>query len=466
MLKRLRIQNFKGWIDTGDIDLAPITVLFGSNSSGKSSIGQFLVMLKQSVQQQDRRTVFLLSGEQASVNLGTPEDIFYFHNTDNDISFDYLWNMGEKNSFSISGEKKTYDTLRFSGRVGVQNEKAPYLNVKKFLYQLYKGDVKQLSVGMKQENKGRQSDGKYVLLNEGIELKRNRGRAWKLSDPIKFYGFPDTAMAYYQDSDFLQDLSLQQEVLFSHFFYLGPLRSKSKRIYSWTGANPESVGDDGSLVIQSILSARHLGRKLQFKPGGKNMEFEEVIGKALKKMELVEDYRIKQIENRQDYEVKVKIKGTGNYVSLPDVGFGVSQVLPVVVQLFYAPDDSIIFIEQPEIHLHPKAQSLLADIIVDAVNMREKAKRKRLQLIIETHSEYLLRRLQMRVSDETLAINELKAYFIVNRNRHSELNKLNVDSYGNILNWPEGFFGDMEEDMYKQAMNALKRRMQEETDNG
>ena len=433
MLKQLRIQNFKGWVDTGDMELAPITVFFGSNSSGKSSIGQFLVMLKQSVQQQDRKTVFLLSGEQVSVDLGTPEDIFYSHNTDQSIRFDYMWDMGAKNSLSTSDGRSMYDSLHFYGNVGVQNPKAPYLTVKDFLYQLYNGDSMLLSVGMEQGKTEKQNEGKYELRNEGIELKRNRVRTWKLSDPIKFYGFPDTAMAYYQDSDFLQDLSLQQEILFSHFFYLGPLRSKSRRIYGWTGANPESVGDDGSLAIQSILSARHLGRKLQFKPKARNMDFEEVIGKALKDMELVEDYRIVQIGNRQDYEVKVKIKGIGNFVSLPDVGFGVSQVLPVVVQLFYAPDDSIIFIEQPEIHLHPRAQSLLADIIVDAIKMRENAKKKRLQLIIETHSEYLLRRLQMRMSDETLSPDDLRAYFVVNRDNQSELNKLEVDLYGNIL---------------------------------
>ena len=462
MLRQLRIKNFKGWVDTGEIALAPITVLFGSNSSGKSSIGQFLVMLKQSVQQQDRKTVFLLSGEQTSVNLGTPEDIFYYNNTDANISFDYKWDLGKKSSFSTQVGKSIYDAIHFSGSIGVQNSNAPYLTVRDFTYRLYEGEDFRLSVGMKQEIEGKQSNEKYELINEGIELKRNRGRAWKLSAPIKFYGFPDTALAYYQDADFLQDLSLQQEMLFSHFYYLGPLRSKSRRIYSWTGANPDGVGDDGSLAIQSILSARHLGRKLQSKKNGRNMTFEEVIGKALKDMELIEDYSILQIENRQDYEVKVRIKGTGKDVSLPDVGFGVSQVLPVIVQLFYAPDDSIIFIEQPEIHLHPRAQSLLADILVDAINMRENANKKRLQVIIETHSEYLLRRLQMRISNKTLDPDELRAYFVVNHNKHSELNKLDVDPYGNILNWPDRFFGDMEKDMYDQAMNALNRRIQEE----
>ena len=62
MLRKLRIKNFKGWKDTGMIDLAPVTVLFGSNSSGKSSIGQFLVMLKQTVRQKDSIIIEWTSG--------------------------------------------------------------------------------------------------------------------------------------------------------------------------------------------------------------------------------------------------------------------------------------------------------------------------------------------------------------------------------------------------------------------
>ena len=173
MLKQLRIQNFKGWVDTGDMELAPITVFFGSNSSGKSSIGQFLVMLKQSVQQQDRKTVFLLSGEQVSVDLGTPEDIFYSHNTDQSIQFDYMWDMGAKNSLSTSDGRSMYDSLHFYGNVGVQNPKAPYLTVKDFLYQLYNGDSMLLSVGMEQGKTEKQNEGKYELRNEGIVKKKS-----------------------------------------------------------------------------------------------------------------------------------------------------------------------------------------------------------------------------------------------------------------------------------------------------
>lgn len=67
MLKTLRIQNFKGWKDTGEIKFAPITLFFGANSSGKSSIGQFLMMLKQTVESSDRKSIFFLGNTNSHV---------------------------------------------------------------------------------------------------------------------------------------------------------------------------------------------------------------------------------------------------------------------------------------------------------------------------------------------------------------------------------------------------------------
>lgn len=85
---------------------------------------------------------------------------------------------------------------------------------------------------------------------------------------------------------------------------------------------------------------------------------------------------------------------------LPDVGFGISQVLPVLVQCFYAPEGSIILIEQPEIHLHPNAQSTLADVMIDVINSKENGTDRDIQLVIETHSEHFLRRLQRRIAED------------------------------------------------------------------
>jgi predicted ATPase len=80
MLRQLRIQNFKIWKDTGSIRMAPITLFFGENSSGKSSIGQFLMMLKQTVESADRKAVFYPGGKNSAVQLGSYQEMVFHRN--------------------------------------------------------------------------------------------------------------------------------------------------------------------------------------------------------------------------------------------------------------------------------------------------------------------------------------------------------------------------------------------------
>ena len=102
-------------------------------------------------------------------------------------------------------------------------------------------------------------------------------------------------------------------------------------------------------------------------------------------MDLIEEFKVNQIEEqRQAYEVRLLTKGltseAEDWVDIPDVGFGISQVLPVLVQCFYAPRGSIILMEQPEIHLHPSAQSALADVMIDVIRAREENADRNIQL--------------------------------------------------------------------------------------
>lgn len=462
MIRSLQIKGFKGWEDTGNIELAPITVLFGGNSSGKSSIGQFLVMLKQTIQQSDRKTVLYLDGEKSSVNLGTPMDIFYNHDMSNPIQFSYTWDLPEKFALDISGEGKKrnlYNKISFSGSISVENEESQLLQADGIHYKLYDNerDVAGFYLCKMQDDERKHG---YKLESKDYVLTRKLGRAWELSEPVKFYGFPDVATAYYQNAGFLQDLNLHHENLFSNIYYLGPMRRKARRVYTWSGVSPESVGDDGSNAIAAILSSRNNNRLLNFKHY-KKKPFLDIVAQEMKKMGLISDFVIEKIGNRQEYDVKVKIKGSSSFVNIPDVGFGVSQVLPVIVELFYAPKNSIIIIEQPEIHLHPAAQAQLADVIIDAINMSENGEKRNIQVILETHSEHLLRRLQRRMAEEKLSKEQLKAYFANNNENPAKLEQLRVDKYGNIENWPEDFFGDMEGDIYEQAHSTIKRKIAE-----
>ena len=274
-----------------------------------------------------------------------------------------------------------------------------------------------------------------------------------------FTVFPDEVVAYYQNADFVQTLNLQHEQLFRSICYLGPLRTKAERLYTWTGVEPESVGYDGGNTVAAILAARNRRIGLGYKQRLKS--FEEIIALKLKEMGLIEGFKVNPIsDKRQDYEVKVRTKGSYDWVDLPDVGFGISQVLPVLVQCFYAPAGSIIIMEQPEIHLHPNAQSVLADVMIDVINARENGKDRNIQLVIETHSEHFLRRLQRRIAEDKVSEGKVSAYFANIGKTPATLDSLQLDIFGNILNWPENFFGAEMDDITERALAAMRKRKQ------
>jgi predicted ATPase len=458
MLKQLRIQNFKGWKDTGTIRMAPISLFFGANSSGKSSIGQFLMMLKQTVESSDRKAVFYPGGKNSAVQLGSYQEMVFHRDPENMIVFDYRWTLPSplKVKDPLSGKVFTGESLEFQAEVGLSDKDQHTLNVERFTYRLLtKDEEESFHVGL---DKQADKKAEYKATAEKYNLIRQKGRPWSFKGPVRFYGFPDEMVAYHQNADFVQDLTLTHEKLFRSLSYLGPLRTKAERLYSWTGIEPESVGYAGENTVAGILAARNRKISLGYKRTAK--PFEEIIALKLKEMGLIEEFRVNPIsEQRQEYEVKVRTKGSKDWVDLPDVGFGVSQVLPVLVQCFYAPPGSIILMEQPEIHLHPNAQSALADVMIDVINSKENGADRNIQLVIETHSEHFLRRLQRRIAEDAVPKEKVSAYFANITKTPATLEPLQIDIFGNIQNWPENFFGDEMGDITEQAKAGMKKRM-------
>lgn len=457
MLKKLRIQNFKGWKDTGTIRMAPISLFFGANSSGKSSIGQFLMMLKQTVESPDRKAVFYPGGKNSAVQLGSYQEMVFHRDPENKIAFDYRWSLPETLKFKdpLSGQIFSGDDLHFSGEVELSDVKKHLLQVSNFKYRLLDGDTPSLSIELSRKSDKRE----YIASAEQYSLVRKKMRAWALKDVVRFYGFPDEVVAYYQNADFVQELNLAQEKLFNSIYYLGPLRTKAERLYTWGGITPESVGFSGENTVAAILAARDRKISLGYRRLAKPLE--EIIALKLKEMGLIEEFKVNPIsEQRQEYEVKVRTRGSRDWVDLPDVGFGISQVLPVLVQCFYAPAGSIILMEQPEIHLHPNAQSALADVMIDVINSRENGTDRDIQLVIETHSEHFLRRLQRRIAEDVVPQEKVSAYFANIAKTPTTLDPLQIDIFGNVLNWPENFFGDEMGDITEQAKAAMEKRMQ------
>ena len=119
---------------------------------------------------------------------------------------------------------------------------------------------------------------------------------------------------------------------------------------------------------------------------------------------------------------------------------------------------SIVLLEQPELHLHPNAQSALADLLIHVADTRN------LQLIVESHSEHILRRLQRRVAEAQPAFakpENIKMYFCEPGQEGSTIQEVDIDRFGQIANWPENFLGNISGDLHEMLKAALERRSQE-----
>lgn len=443
MLTGLRLTNFKSWDDTGSVRLAPLTIFFGRNSSGKSSLIQSLLLMKQTAESLDPRQVLQLGGRETYADLGTYIDFVKDHDDRLAVGLTFDWRTREPvrlRRASTNGSALAAEEFSFFTQISQERGELGEIGVDRLEYSI--GADSGRTVGMR-----RRSGGFYEVISHGLDLRRRLTVPDRLPKPIKCYGFPDAASAVFQNADFLAELSHQFDELMSDISYVGPLRDRPRRRYQWQGSSPTSVGPRGENTVAAILGARRQSRTIG------ERGFEENLGYWLKYMGLIDQFALLEIGSKTNlYELRVAVAGSPTSSSIIDVGFGISQVLPVLVQVFYSPSDTPVVLEQPEIHLHPAAQSALGDVLLGAV------KDNKSQLIVETHSEHLLHRIQRRIAEEEITKDDVALYFIEAGKGRSEIHELKIDEYGNITNWPNDFFGDEMGDLAAMTQAAAGRR--------
>ncbi|MBI3403672.1 MAG: DUF3696 domain-containing protein [Acidobacteria bacterium] len=453
MITELEFQNFKAWRDTGQVRLAPITALFGSNSSGKTSLLQVLLLLKQTAESSDRAQVLNLGDDRSLVELGTFQELLFAHELSRALSVRFAWRLPAALSVDDPAQKKGVlfesESIRFRTEIAWQgngDQGSGRAAVKSMAYGFAGTEF-----GMRPVASGK----KYELFEtaESFDFVRSVGRPWELPPPAKCYGFPDQVRAYYQNAGFLSDFELAFEQLFSGISYLGPLRDYPKRQYSWVGGRPADMGRRGEKVVDALLASREAGVTFSLGRGHKRQTLEERVAAWLQELGLIHSFEVRSItKGGKLFQVWVKRHARAAEVLITDVGFGVSQILPVLTLCYYAPEGSTLLLEQPEIHLHPRVQAGLADVFVDAMKTR------RIQIILESHSEHLLKRLQRRVAEETLDADQAALYFCATDAGESKLTPLALDIFGNISNWPEDFFGDELGEIAAMSQAVFKRQ--------
>lgn len=439
MFSRLRLRNFKAWgeqlWDPG-LELAPITLLLGKNSAGKTSIVQAPLLLQQTFLSPDRHLDLNLGGQLGDrLSLGGYSDVVHGHEVKHDLGIGLTWDPGEGPSIEYTAE---------------------------FIHRSDQAETKRLALRTGQEEYAveRTSKGGYRLIAPGYQQAKAYGnREFRPERSVAFSADAIGELAKMPDSSHgasVQDLSLRFRRATTQVAYLGPLRDPPQRTYLWANQNPSTLGDTGRNAVTALLASRYTrGREDLHGEFGPDWLVTRT-SFWLERLGLSTKLSLEQQGRSRHYEVQMHGQH-GEQANLVDVGFGLSQVLPMIVLAHFVPRGTTIIAEQPEIHLHPSAQAGLADMIVAV------AKERQVQFIIETHSEHLFRRLQFLVSDTQVAAEDCRLYF-VGRNQQGTpgIERLQMDDYGMVKNWPKHFFGDSLGETERQMERMFKRKIEEQ----
>ena len=256
--------------------------------------------------------------------------------------------------------------------------------------------------------------------------------------------------------------SYLDNIFSSSFRYLGPLRDAPKSLYPLSLTDePDDIGLRGEHT--AFILELHKKTKVNYIPSSHftdegvsttfvNDTLENALSDWLRYLGIAES--VKSVTSgKQGYKVEVETTNSDEMHELNHVGVGVSQVLPILVMgLISRPDSTLVF-EQPELHLHPRVQSLLADFFL-SITLSNR------QCLVETHSEHLLNRLRYRIAtmESGNNLNEIiKIYFAEKGQNGSSFNGVEINEYGSIRNWPNGFFDQTQQDI-QRLLDAASRK--------
>lgn len=454
MFTQLTLKHFKAWRERIEIPLAPVTVLLGTNSSGKSSLLQALLLMKQTVLSPDRSIHLNFGGDDASdyFNFGGFDDVltrgasprqfeigfkFIRKHVDTEYNCEKLFSGVFSSTY---GKTSSGSTVVKELKIAGSDEEVLKENIScgsKFHVLDLRGHGDwSSSLKITRRDKGSYSIS-YLDWDEYQQL----GKSTEYT-PERSIALPAEAI---QLAGSAEDISLAIRRELIDIAYLGPLRRKPERDYVWNKSKPGELGTDGAGFVNALFDSTFHRAK-----NGDPVEIVAEVSSWLSRMGVAERLEARQVGRSSRYEIVVHKDGV--VANLRDVGIGISQVLPVLTLAFFAPEGSTILMEEPEIHLHPLAQSVLAELFVEV------SRKRRVQFIVETHSEHLFRRLQTLVAKEELSLEDCRMYFVERQGADAVLKNLELDEYGRVTQWPDMFFGDTLGETSEQARLMFERQ--------
>ena len=507
MIDTLTLKNFKGFSHLDHLKIKPITILCGTNSCGKSSLLQSLLLLKQTLESQNPNQTLLLNGR--FTHLGTFDNIVFQKNPENRVTLDLKFALSEQDTWKRGGRhslpiryvmqqlfpevSKEYGQggrYQIAIRFILASPKVKYIfsDVRQTVVEefhctiewlrrngeivpgghfsfvldpagYYLGKWENIRVGFLTP------DGSNAPMSGEGKMKIQFGNLFPISfgdvDASKEKSQPPPVFYLaYQMRDVAQ-------AVFSSVTYLGPLREEPSRRYIYENEVLEIgiKGENAAYIYTSeqdnVLSDHFLydSNENTFKSVS-SMKVSDAVTHWLDLME------IKGFKPEPLSEIIYLNLNSGasdkTRVNIADVGFGVSQIFPIILEGIRMDKGNTLLLEQPEIHLHPNLQMQMADYFISLALSKRK-------LIIETHSDHIVNRLVRRiVEDQNLSLADLIGIYFIRMTEHgAEYEEVNIDEKKGIANWPLDFFDQTATEQERILQAGLeKRRKQRESQQG
>lgn len=446
MIERMYAQNFRAFEEM-DIELSKINLFFGPNNSGKSSILSLLNVLSQTLMSSDHTVPLLLNG--VKEDLGTYRDVIHNNDTDNNLTIGIQSKPFLRRRALPPFERKERDKIyQTSGYIELEYEYKPLRH--EIILSSIRTDFPEINFNMRIE---KPKTGIYYYLKY-IKYKDEVLHPDKRMSIIEHF-LPAYWRIFYEYYEMDKYMRYLVRNFYSNFVsemkrieFIGPFRNPPSRTYLISGESPDSVGAQGKRAID-IMVMDYLRRRGKLK---KNIV--ENVSEWFKSCEISEALDIRKLTDRH-FEVVLSHYKDQPRQNLADVGYGCSQVLPILVAGYNLDNGGILMVQEPEIHLHPKAQAELGTFFYEL-------SKRGIQTLIETHSEHLMLRLQAYVADKNTELNpeDIRVYYvhIDNKGKRNIKNiKLKEDGFFEE-DWPQGFFPETYEEAKKIAKGSLNQR--------
>ena len=398
-LERFSLENYRCFKHRQEVELGRITVVLGRNNSGKSAAVRALQVLSTGIR---TRSPYPLDLEHIDGLVPVFTDLIHGSRPHGRIRVAMGFRDADGQPFGVDAEVQNIadQGLQVVSQVDIHGG----AETRSFTWEYSKDDV----LG---------GEGRYESDGE--------------SSVLAFQGLVPAATDWEDSVGGISSISDKMRSEFDDIRYLGPFRRVPERFYRIPARRAASVGGQGERALGMLATDVLQGR------GELSRQVNGLLERVLPGWRISIDnvgggMYVPRFSSTEDPEVSVHID---------DVGTGVGQVLPILIQRaadrMVPPEKPVIeIVEEPELHLHPSAHAEVADLYVEA------ARDTRVRFLAETHSETFLLRLRRRVAEGALAPEDLAIYFVEEGEGKAELHRIAVTRSGNVDYWPKGVFSE------------------------